>query len=333
MALMGPSGSGKSTLLRLLAGFAAPAAGTIRIRDREVAGPNRFLPPERRPIGFMHQSYALWPHLTVREHLQLPLRWRRVPPGDWAQRTSSLLEGLDLSGLEERYPASLSGGQQQRVALGRALAAEPEVLLLDEPLSNLDAGRKDHALEVLGRIRRSRTLSMVYVTHDPAEAMAVADRMAILWEGELVESGSPRDLYDRPQRAETASLLGYRNRLACIPLHREEDGKQAVGVSGGSGSLLSFTPHGEGDGPWECRFRPSDLRPGEGPPGSLTLPGRMQELLFRGAFWEGTVSTPAGTLRFSVPREAGTALHHTPPRKWHVSHGVLFPASREGARA
>jgi iron(III) transport system ATP-binding protein len=206
-AFLGPSGSGKTTLLRLIAGFGRPASGRIRIGGRDVTR----LPPWSRNLGMVFQSYALWPHMSVAKNVAFGLEQRRLPKPDVFRKVAEVLGLVGLADLADRRPAQLSGGQQQRVALARTLAIEPEVLLLDEPLSNLDAKlRHEMRIEIKG-LQRKLGLTAIYVTHDQEEANAIADRMAVLDGGKIQQIGTPLALYDNPTNRFVATFLGTAN--------------------------------------------------------------------------------------------------------------------------
>ena len=206
-AFLGPSGSGKTTLLRLIAGFGAPTRGRILVGGRDVTR----LPPWSRNVGMVFQSYALWPHMTVAKNVAFGLERRRLARSEIARRVNEALALVGLSAFADRRPAQLSGGQQQRVALARTLVIEPEVLLLDEPLSNLDAKlRTDMRAEIKG-LQRKLGLTAIYVTHDQEEANAIADRMAVLDGGRIQQVGAPLDLYDNPANRFVATFLGTAN--------------------------------------------------------------------------------------------------------------------------
>jgi iron(III) transport system ATP-binding protein len=208
-AILGPSGSGKTTLLRLLAGFEQADAGSITIGDRVVDGPAAHVPPERRQIGYVPQEGALFPHLTVAANVGfgLPANQRRGP------RTAELLESVGLAGMGKRYPHQLSGGQQQRVALARALAIRPEVVLLDEPFASLDAHMRASVRADVQRICRAAGTTAVLVTHDQDEALSMADRIAVLRDGKIVQYAAPQDLYTRPADPALARFVGDANLL------------------------------------------------------------------------------------------------------------------------
>ena len=208
-AILGPSGSGKTTLLRLLVGFERPDAGTITIGERVVDGPGRHVPPERRKIGYVPQEGALFPHLTVEKNVGfgLPARPRPGP------RTTELLDAVGLSGMGNRYPHQLSGGQQQRVALARALAIRPEVVLLDEPFTSLDAHMRASVRADVHGICRAAGTTAILVTHDQDEALSMADRIAVLRDGRIVQYTAPQNLYSRPADPALARFVGDANLL------------------------------------------------------------------------------------------------------------------------
>jgi putative spermidine/putrescine transport system ATP-binding protein len=209
VCLLGPSGCGKTTTLRMIGGFLKPDAGDVRIDGASVLSQ----PPERRPTAMVFQRYALWPHMTVWDNLAFGLEVRRRPRAEIAQRVGSALELVGLPALGKRYPAQLSGGQQQRVALARALVLEPRILLLDEPLSNLDAQLRIHMRSELTAIQRRVGISTVFVTHDQEEAMSIADRIAVMNTGVLEQMDTPREIYARPETLFVATFIGTMNRL------------------------------------------------------------------------------------------------------------------------
>ncbi len=203
-ALLGPSGSGKSTLLRAIAGLDEPDSGTITINGRDVTR----VPPQKRGIGFVFQHYAAFKHLTVRENVAFGLKIRKKPKAEIKDKVDNLLEVVGLSGFQNRYPNQLSGGQRQRMALARALAVDPEVLLLDEPFGALDAKVREDLQAWLRRLHDEVHVTTVLVTHDQSEALDVADRIAVLNQGRIEQVGSPTDVYDSPANAFVMSFLG-----------------------------------------------------------------------------------------------------------------------------
>ena len=206
---IGPSGCGKTTLLRLIAGFLRPDAGTIRLGGEDVST----LPPRARECGVVFQAYALFPHMRVWENVAYPLRVRKVPQAERRRRAEAMLEVVGLRGLHARLPAQLSGGQQQRVALARALVFKPRAMLLDEPLSALDAGTRVVMRDEIRRIQRGQDIATLLITHDQDEALSLADRIVVLRDGRLVQAASPQDLYDRPADAFVAGFVGRANLL------------------------------------------------------------------------------------------------------------------------
>jgi len=246
LALLGPSGSGKTTLLRLLAGFETPDAGTIRVDGEDLTRQ----PPARRRIGMVFQHYALFPHLTVGENVAFGLGG--LAPSERRQRVAEVLALVDLPGFETRRPGEISGGQQQRVALARALAPRPRVLLLDEPLSNLDPSLRERTRREIKKTIRQVGITTVLVTHEQEEAFDLGDRVAVLHDGRLDQVGAPEELYREPRTRFVATFVG---RAAALP------GK--VGKGGAAGDVGSLLPDGlDLAGPWTGVLA-HDLRPGE----------------------------------------------------------------------
>ncbi|MCB1501309.1 MAG: ABC transporter ATP-binding protein [Bauldia sp.] len=278
VALLGPSGCGKTTVLRMIAGIAPPDSGTIHFGDRRIDS----LVPERRNVGLVFQSYALFPHMTLFDNVGFGLRMRRIPRTEIARRVGDALALVDLAPMARRYPRLLSGGQQQRVALARALVVEPDVLLLDEPLSNLDAKLREHLRDDILALQRRLGMTAIYVTHDQSEAMAIADRVVLMDAGRMIEAGRPRDLYRAPRHRFTAEFLGHTNII---------DGKAADGriafpwgdtatVEGASGDVV-------------ISVRPEDIRlrvAGDGP-------GEVRDVTFLGADVEHKVALGGSIVR------------------------------------
>jgi iron(III) transport system ATP-binding protein len=211
VTLLGPSGCGKTTTLRLIAGYITPDAGTIHVDDRLVSAPGSVVPPDARRMGMVFQNYAVWPHKTVFENVVFGLKIRKVAAAVARRRVEETLALVNLTGLERRYPNELSGGQQQRVALARSLVVEPEILLLDEPLSNLDAKLRERMRTELKVLQRRTGITFVYVTHDQAEALALSDMVAVIHGGRLQQYGSPHDVYSRPANRLVADFMGLVN--------------------------------------------------------------------------------------------------------------------------
>jgi iron(III) transport system ATP-binding protein len=213
VCLLGPSGCGKTTTLRLIAGFIEPTKGEIFVGGRVLSSPARTLPPERRNMSMIFQSYALWPHMTVAENIAYGLTLRKIDRDTTQTKLRSILATTRLEELADRYPGELSGGQQQRVALARALIVEPETLLLDEPLSNLDANLREEMRFEVRRLHDQYRYTTVYVTHDQSEAMTTADLIAVMNGGRIEQAGTPEEIYDRPRSEFVARFIGSSNIL------------------------------------------------------------------------------------------------------------------------
>jgi ABC-type Fe3+/spermidine/putrescine transport system ATPase subunit len=205
--LLGPSGCGKTTLLRLIAGFYGADEGEIRFNDRVVNA----VPPHERGIGMVFQNYALWPHMTVSGNVSYGLKLRRISASDIGARVTAVLDKVKLGGLGDRYPGQLSGGQQQRVALARALVLNPQILLLDEPLSNLDAKIRIQVRAEIRKLQKELGITTVYVTHDQEEALTLSDRIAVFNQGQVFQIGPPKALYERPANRFVADFIGINN--------------------------------------------------------------------------------------------------------------------------
>ena len=211
LTLLGPSGCGKTTMLRMIAGFEKPSSGEILIGDTIVNSGKKFVPPEKRGIGMVFQSYAVWPHMTVFENVAYPLKIARVSKAEIKTKVEKALESVHLEQYAERIPSQLSGGQQQRVALGRALVCEPKLLLLDEPLSNLDAKLRESMRFEIKDIQKKFGITVVYVTHDQTEAMAMSDRIVVLYNGVIQQVAAPTDIYRQPANQFVADFVGKVN--------------------------------------------------------------------------------------------------------------------------
>ena len=215
VSILGPSGCGKTTMLRMIAGFEKASEGEIFIGERMVSSSKEktFVPPEKRDIGMVFQSYAVWPHMTVAENVAYPLKIKKVPQAERRERVQKVLEMVHLEPYAERYPHQLSGGQQQRVALGRALVAAPGLLLLYEPLSNLDAKLRESMRFEIKALQKKLGVTVIYVTHDQAEAMAMSDRIVVMHQGVIQQVAEPMDIYERPANQTVADFIGLVNLL------------------------------------------------------------------------------------------------------------------------
>lgn len=218
VCLLGPSGCGKTTTLRLIAGFIEPSAGEIKVGGKVLSSPSRTVPPEGRKMSMIFQSYALWPHMTVAENVAYGLKIRKLDRATIDAKLKAILSTARLEALAERYPGELSGGQQQRVSLARALVVEPETLLLDEPLSNLDANLREEMRFEIRRLHDQYRYTTVYVTHDQAEAMTTADLIAVMNKGKVEQLGPPEEIYARPRSEFVARFIGGSNVLSATAL-------------------------------------------------------------------------------------------------------------------
>jgi iron(III) transport system ATP-binding protein len=271
-AILGPSGCGKTTLLRSIAGFVAVDAGAIRFGGDDVTA----APPQSRGTAMVFQSWALWPHMTVFDNVAYGLRLRRVPAGEIRRRVLdalSLVEIGDVEGVARRKPGALSGGQQQRVALARALVVEPRVLLLDEPLSNLDAKVRQRLRVEVRRLQRRVGITAIYVTHDQEEALAIADRVVLMHAGRVIQAGAPEDVYRRPASEFAADFLGVGTRLS---------GRAEPGVLHVAGHRLAYAGPVRGDAVVIVRSADVALERGAS---DGALAGHVEERLFLGAFY------------------------------------------------
>ena len=298
--LLGPSGCGKTSLLRLLAGFYQPDAGTIRFGDRVVNG----LPPYERRIGMVFQNYALWPHMTVADNVSYGLRLRKLPPPEVRARLGEGLRKVNLTGFEARYPGQLSGGQQQRVALARALVLNPDILLLDEPLSNLDAKIRIQVRAEIRRLQQELRITTIYVTHDQEEALSLSDRVAVMRDGHVLQVGPPKELYERPRTRFVADFVGTNN---LVP-------GEVQGGGGSRGELVVSTALGplravaSGAVSRRCvlAVRPENVALGAVAGEGNRVDGRVSLVSYLG-----------NTLRYDVQTEPGLVLKADIRDPWH----------------
>lgn len=227
VSLLGPSGCGKTTTLRTIAGFIAPEKGNVIIDKKDVTN----LPPNKRNIGLVFQTYALFPHLSVFENIAYGLKRRKVPKDEIAEKVKNVLELVSLTGFEDRLPANLSGGQRQRVALARSIVIEPDLLLLDEPLSNLDAKLRDEMRAELSRLQHQLGITMIYVTHDQIEALSLSSKIIVMNEGNIEQMGSPKEIYETPATKFVAKFVGFDNILKAKFLEVDKSNNVIVGVN------------------------------------------------------------------------------------------------------
>jgi iron(III) transport system ATP-binding protein len=321
VCLLGPSGCGKTTALRLLAGFLEPSAGEIALGERVVSSPRRTLPPEQRNVSMVFQSYALWPHMTVAENVAYGLELRKLARSAIADKVAAILATTQLAPLAERYPAELSGGQQQRVSLARALIVEPDTLLLDEPLSNLDANLREEMRFEVRRLHDAYRYTTIYVTHDQSEAMTTADLIAVMNAGRVEQLGSPREVYERPRSEFVARFLGGSNIVRARALDATRVAFaggtiacQGAALTAGAEVALSIRQHNIVIG-------------ANDPQAANSVPGTVVRNVFLGSTRDYIVEARDGTqLRLTAAPEedfaAGTAVWLTlPPDKCRVLAG------------
>ncbi|HMO29719.1 ABC transporter ATP-binding protein [Enterovirga sp.] len=283
-AFLGPSGCGKTTLLRLIAGFNQADRGRVLVDGADISG----LPPWRRDVGLVFQSYALWPHMTVAQNVAFGLEERRLPRAEVARRTEAALALVGLGTFASRRPSQLSGGQQQRVALARTLAVEPKLLLLDEPLSNLDAQLRVQVRRELREMQQRLGLTTIFVTHDQEEANTICDRIAVMRDGIVQQVGTPVELYERPSNLFVARFLGSLNALS---------GPLPEGLMAPKAGLTPV-------------FRPQDAVMGGGE-GLVGLTGRVKTREFLGATIRYALAAPQGEIMVDTPFRAGARLEET----------------------
>jgi putative spermidine/putrescine transport system ATP-binding protein len=287
VALLGPSGCGKTTTLRMVAGFVPPSSGRIVLAGQELTR----LPAHRRNMGVVFQSYALFPHLSVLDNVAFGLRMRGFGTAERRARAAAALEMVALGHLATRYPSELSGGQQQRVALARALVIEPDVLLLDEPLSNLDAHLRAEMRHEIRSLQKRLAITTLFVTHDQEEALAMSDRIAVMSAGKLVEVGTPQALCDAPRHPFTAGFLGARTVIA---------GATVDGVFAASGLSCAGAPPRAA----AIVLRAARLTLSPSPEDPLDLAGVVGAATYLGDAWELDVDTAAGRVRVISPSDA-----------------------------
>lgn len=324
--LLGPSGCGKTTLLRMIAGFIEPSQGQVLF---QLAGGQQkdvtFLPPNQRNTGMVFQSYALWPHMTVAGNVAFGLEVRKVPANERQSRVTAALRAVRMEEYAQRKPTQLSGGQQQRVALARALVIRPDVLLLDEPLSNLDAKLRHELRSEIRRVCKESGITTIYVTHDQKEALSMADRIAIVNKGQIVQVGPPGELYRRPNSEFVAEFLGETNFLPCAVLSGEglEPGRRAVQTQAGRLQSAAFAADAADQQHATCSIRPEAFRLNQ-PDGVNTLFGTVVDSTYLGeaaqltvelasASNDGRSSQPSPrvqvtTLNPGVPQRVGEAV-------------------------
>ena len=304
---LGPSGCGKTTTLRMVAGLETPSAGTISLGDEIVHGDGVHIPAERRRIGMVFQSYAVWPHMTVFDNVAYPLKVRRMPRDELRRRTNAALKTVQLEELAGRFPAQLSGGQQQRVAVARAIVFEPRILLLDEPLSNLDAKLRVQMRIEIRELQQRLGVTTLYVTHDQHEALAISDQVAVMNHGEIVQLGSPQDIYERPVSKFVADFVGWTNFLpgkmngnGTVDVLGETIDANSSGLAAGTDVYVTI--------------RPEDVRIGTNGNGQeVTFNGDVRTSMYMGRNLMCEVAIGEHVMQAHVPTSVAVKIGETVP--------------------
>ncbi|TPG45781.1 ABC transporter ATP-binding protein [Roseomonas nepalensis] len=318
--LLGPSGCGKTTTLRMIAGLEYPSEGRVLIGGRDVSA----LPPAERDVSMVFQSYALFPHMTVLENVCYGLTVSRRPRREAEAAGRAALDSVGLAGFDARLPSELSGGQQQRVAVARALVLEPSVLLFDEPLSNLDARLRRRMREEIRELQQRLGVTVVYVTHDQAEALAISDKIIVMNQAVIAQEGTPRDLYENPASAFVAGFVGEANRLPAT-LRRLDGQEGEVRVAE---ARLVLAHRGLPDGPAELALRPEAIAVLPAADPAAMLSGRVSKAAYLGGVVEYTVDTGAGEVFVVSPASAGAHAPGEPVGLRFGTHGAaLLPGA------
>lgn len=329
ICILGPSGCGKSTLLQLIAGLSPIDGGTVEMDGITVESGRRAVPPEKRPVNMVFQDYALWPHMTVRQNIAYGMKRRKVAKHELNRRLLRLEQMLKLDGLLDRLPAQLSGGQQQRVGIARALATEPKLLLMDEPLSNLDVKLRTDMRGELAQLLGELGIATLYVTHDRMEAFTIADRILVLRDGEIDQLGSPSELFERPASAWVAQLMGYHNRLRAV--WTGEPG--AVRCGGAEVNGLATAGSGPAGSAAEVLLHPDAVHIADEGAGAGAGPSNVLKTVVAQSIYEGT------RWRIIANTDDGQNIHlfHSGPLKHgataalglRTSGTLLYPAGTD----
>jgi putative spermidine/putrescine transport system ATP-binding protein len=319
IALLGPSGCGKSTALNLIAGLLPLSEGSIWLDDERIDA----LPPEKRGFGMVFQNYALFPHMSVVRNIDFGLRMRGMPAAEIATRVANILKLVQLVGQEDKLPGQLSGGQQQRVAIARAIVIEPPLVLMDEPLSNLDAKLRLETRSEIRRIHRDLARTTIYVTHDQEEAMSLADRILVMIGGEVQQIATPEEVYSQPANLAVASFMGYRNLLE-LAVDRQEG--ERVTLAGPNVRITGTRKLPLGNGRACVAMRPEEMVVGDGPGGTNTIPVHIDGVEYCGRDSLLDVTTASGIrmhVRTNQRLTAGETVRvHVP-----VERALVYPSA------
>jgi putative spermidine/putrescine transport system ATP-binding protein len=318
ICLLGPSGCGKSTALNCIAGLMQLSGGSIWLDDQRIDT----LAPEKRGFGMVFQNYALFPHMSVAKNIGFGLKMRGVPPADMRPRVAHALKLVQLTGQEHKLPGQLSGGQQQRVAIARAIVIEPPLILMDEPLSNLDAKLRIETRAEIRRIHRELDRATIYVTHDQDEALSLADRIVVMKDGVVQQIGTPAEVYAQPANLHVARFMGYRNVLE-LDVAREEG--ERIALRGGDIVITGVRKQLLGGARAAVAIRPEEISVGEGPGGLNTIAGRVENVEYSGRDSLLDVVTSSGTL-LHVRGPVTTALNDIVRVYVPVERALVYPA-------
>jgi iron(III) transport system ATP-binding protein len=332
LVLLGPSGSGKTTLLRCLAGIERASSGRIAIGSLTVASDRVHVPPDQRDLSMVFQDYALWPHMSARDNVAFALRRRQLPRAGCRSRALEMLDRVGLGALADRYPNELSGGEQQRVALARALIADTGLILCDEPLSNLDADLRERMRVEISALVREAAATTVYITHDQAEAFALADRVGVLDRGRLVQAGPPEEIYTAPATPFVARFTGLAGELPVRVRDREPDGTVLVEPLAGPGFRSFHARAPQGPLPGEralVMIRPTGVRLCASDGDGHHLSGQVTDVAFRGRGYEHAIDVDGGIRLTGVFAEVRAARGRVVGLRLDPAGCHLFPAGTE----
>lgn len=320
VTLLGPSGCGKSTTLRCLAGFLEPDGGDVLVEGVSIIN----TPANRRGFGVVFQNYALFPHMTVAENIGYGLKLQKLPRSEIQARVFDVMKLVRLDGLDDRLPRQVSGGQQQRVALARALVLKPELLLLDEPLANLDAQLRDEVRWLIRDIQQESGITTFYVTHDQSEAMAMSDMVAVMKAGQVAQFATPREIYQQPTERYVANFTGEANFLACTNIAPLGDGRFCIGVAGAQLEVAGV-PEINATSSAELLLRPESLGLAA-PGGKSAFQGQVTKYAFLGASQHCEITLADGnTLKLAAPPNQPVAIGENVGIEVDTSHAWLMP--------